>query len=284
LPARDRSGRAASNRPVQLELFGAGPVLAPAAVPAPIDPKTLRFHLLRQLNRLTGGRLRSLELTDNRRTILSVRPGRVGNRAPFELRIHHSFTQAPDEVLKAVATFVESKHGSDQARQALVLIREHFSTHKVRARTRRVVLRPEGMALDLREVFAELNERYFEGRIEAGITWGKAATGTCRRRRSASLQLGSYSYEDKLIRVHGVLDEPSVPRYVVEAVVHHEMLHAAMPPEIRNGKRQYHTPEFRRRERLYRNLWRAERWIAENLPGLLRARQAATAAKRGRKK
>ncbi|HSG40576.1 MAG TPA: hypothetical protein VLE27_13120, partial [Thermoanaerobaculia bacterium] len=132
LPARHRAERVASNRPVQLELFGAGPVQAPAPGPAPIDPKTLRFHLLRQLNRLTGGRLRSLELTDNRRTILSVRPGRVGNRAPFELRIHHSFTQAPDEVLRAVATFVESKRGSDQAREALVLIREHFSTHKVK--------------------------------------------------------------------------------------------------------------------------------------------------------
>lgn len=287
LPARGRSEKAASNRPVQLELFGARSIQAPAPVPGPTpsDPNALRFHLLRQLNRLTGGRLRSLELTDNRRTILSVRAGRAGYRAPFELRIHHSFTQAPDEVLRAVATFVESKRGSDQARQALVLIREHFSTHKVKPRVRKPVLRPEGAALDLREVFAEINERYFEGRIEARITWGKAATGAaCRRRRSASLQLGSYSYEDKLIRVHGVLDEPSVPRYVVEAVVHHEMLHADMPPEVRNGKRYYHTPEFRRRERLYRNLWRAERWIADNLPGLLRARQAATAAKRGRKK
>lgn len=286
LPARGRTEKVAPNRPVQLELFGGlRPAQAPALPgPIPSDPNTLRFHLLRQLNRLTGGRLRSLELTDNQRTILSVRAGRTGHRAPFELRIHHSFTQAPDEVLQAVATFVESKRGSDRAREALVLIREHFSTHKVRTRIRKVVLRPEGVALDLREVYSELNERYFEGRIEARITWGKAATGTCRRRRSASLQLGSYSYEDKLIRVHGVLDEPSVPRYVVEAVVHHEMLHADMPPEVRNGKRQYHTPEFRRRERLYRNLWRAERWIAENLPGLLRARQAATAAKRSRKK
>lgn len=280
---RNRASRAPAGRPVQLELFGPRPVPPiPIQPAAPADPNTLRFQLLRQLNRLTGGRLRSLELTDNRRTILSVRAGKVGSRAPLELRIHHSFTAAPEEVLQAVAVFVESKRGSDRAREALVLIREHFSAHRATARIRKVVLQPAGVALDLRELFAELNERHFEGRLAvAGITWGKSAIASrCGRRRSASLQLGSYSYEDRLIRVHRVLDHPEVPRYVVEAVVYHEMLHADMPPEIRGGKRLFHTPEFRRRERLYRNLTRAERWIGENMPALLRARAAMSAGKR----
>jgi predicted metal-dependent hydrolase len=241
-----------------------------------------RFDLLRRLNRLTGGRLRSLELTDNRRTILSVRSDRVINRAPLELRIHRSFTEAPEEVLAAVATFVESKRGSDRAREALAVIREHFTAHRATTRKRRFRLVPEGRTLDLRELRDDLNERYFEGRLTVDISWGKAAVGgahSCRRHRTSSLQLGSYSYEDKLIRIHRVLDDPSVPRYVVEAVVHHELLHADMPPEVRGGKRQFHTPEFRRRERLYRNLGRAERWIGEHLTELLRARQALTAKK-----
>lgn len=284
----DRSGPSDPRRPVQLELFGLpAPALRPAISQAPPDPNSLRFHLLRQLNRLTGGRLRSLELTDNRRTILSVRSGRIGNRAPLELRIHHSFTQAPEEVLRAVATFVESKRGSDRAREALGVIREHFSVHRTAARRRRLVLRPVGEVLDLREVVADLNERYFEGRLAEEVTWGKSNTagaGSCRRKRTSTLQLGSYSYEDRLIRVHRVLDDPEVPRYVVEAVVYHEMLHADMPPEVVNGRRQFHTPEFRRRERLYRNLGRAERWIGEHLPDLLRARQAMAAGKKSRKR
>ena len=282
-PGRSRPGRSEAGSPVQLELFGLRPVpVLPATRPAPpADPNTLRFQLLRQLNRLTGGRLRSLELTDNRRTILSVRAGKLGSRAPLELRIHHSFTQAPEMVLQAVATFVESKRGSDRAREALVVIREHFSVHRSTARARKLVLRPEGVALDLREVFADLNERYFEGRLAAGITWGKSSVASrCGRRRSASLQLGSYSYEDRLIRLHRVLDHPEVPRYVIEAVVYHEMLHADMPPEIRGGKRLFHTPEFRRRERLYRNLTRAERWIGENMPALLQARTAMAGGKK----
>jgi hypothetical protein len=279
--ARGPSRRSPGVSPLQLELFGPRTLLAPAPAVPTGSPDALRYHLLRQLNRLTGGRLRSLELTDNRRTILSVRAGKTGFRAPLELRIHHSFTVAPEAVLQAVATFVESKRGSDLAREALVVIREHFTAHRETARARKVVLRPEGVAFDLREVFADLNERYFEGRITAAITWGKSAISSpCGRRRSASLQLGSYSYEDRLIRLHRVLNHPEVPRYVIEAVVYHEMLHADMPPEIRGGKRFFHTPEFRRRERIYRNLTRAERWIGDNMPALLKARAAMSAGKR----
>ena len=275
-----RSAQRPSRSPVQLELFGAHPALVPV-------PNAPRFDLLRRLNRLTGGRLRSLELTDNQRTILTVRSGRVTNRAPLELRIHRSFTEAPEKVLAAVATFVESKRGSGRAREALAVIREHFSAHRATARKRRLRLLPLGTTLDLRDLRDDLNERYFEGRLEVEISWGKAAmvgARSCRRHRSSSLQLGSYSYEDKLIRIHRVLDDPRVPRYVVEAVVHHELLHADMPPEVRGGKRLFHTPEFRRRERLYRNVGRAERWIGEHLTELLRARQALTAIKKPRKR
>jgi hypothetical protein len=274
----------AARRPVQLELFGGpgasseAPEAARPRLPRLItNPDAIRLELLRRLNRYAAGRLRDLKLTDNRRTILSVRP--ATDRARLELRIHHSFLEAPDEVVRAVAEFVESKKGSERARQALVTIREHFSRHRGTGVRRRPVLRPEGATLDLRAVVDDLNRRYFQGRLSVDVTWGRSSTGgsagsgRCRRGRTASLQLGSYSYEDNLIRVHRVLDDPGVPRHVVEAVVHHELLHADMPPEIRNGRRQFHTPEFRRRERLFRQLDRANAWIQEHLPELLRARR-----------
>ena len=192
--------------------------------------------------------------------------------------------EAPEHVLRAVADFVDSKKGSERARQALILIREHFSRHKSGAeRVRRPVLRSQGAALDLREVVDDLNRRYFEGRLAVEVTWGRAtgaAGRVCRRGRTASLQLGSYSYEDSLIRIHRLLDDPGVPRYVVEAVVHHELLHADMPPEVRNGRRFFHTPEFRQRERQFRNLGRANAWIQAHLPELLRARREAQRRRR----
>ncbi len=251
-------------------------------VPHPDAP---RLELQRALNRLTGGRLTNLILTDNRRTILSVQPGRPGDRSQLSLRIHRSFVGAPPEVLVAVAAFLESRKGSDRSREALSVIRQHFSVHRPDRRARRATLRAEGIAFDLREIADDLNQRYFEGRLTFGVTWGRSSGGAahhCRRRRTSSLQLGSYSYEDRLIRLHGVLDQPGIPRYVIEAVIFHELLHADMPPVVRNGRRCFHTPEFRRREREYRHLDKADRWIQEHLPDLLRARAEAANRRRRR--
>jgi len=278
-----------------------------AAGAAPPGPRagTAYAELFRRLSRLTGGRLRTLSLTDNRRTILSVRPAPAARPtpappAPIHLRIHHSFAGAPDPVLRAVAAFLASAKGSASARQALAAIREHFHHHRlgprdprqpqpsrpaelpIAGKARRLSLSPVGAVLDLREIAADLNQRYFGGRLKVRITWGKAAgenahpASNCRRTRSASLQLGSYSYEDRLIRIHRVLDRPGVPRYVVESVVHHELLHADLPPVTRNGRRYFHTPEFRRRERHFRHFERADCWVRENLQLLLRARRDAT--------
>jgi hypothetical protein len=77
---------------------------------------------------------------------------------------------------------------------------------------------------------------------------------------------------DRLVRLHPVLDHASVPRYVVASVVHHEMLHAEMGVETRNGRRRVHPPEFRRREREFEEYERAKGWIEKNLGGLLRRR------------
>jgi hypothetical protein len=275
------------------------------------SPSTAYAELFRRLSRLTGGLLRSLLLTDNRRTILSVRAAHAGTRpvptppAPIHLRIHRSFAGAPDPVLRAVAAFLASSKGSATARQALAAIREHFHHHRLPAagprdprypqtgrtaagasspdKARRLSLCPVGEVLDLREIASDLNQRYFEGRLKVRISWGKAAgenahPANCRRTRTASLQLGSYSYEDRLIRIHRVLDRPSVPRYVVESVVYHELLHADLPPVTLRGRRYFHTPEFRRRERRFRHFERADCWVRDNLHQLLRARRDAAAA------
>ncbi|HYU30880.1 MAG TPA: hypothetical protein VEW48_01845 [Thermoanaerobaculia bacterium] len=293
LPVRRAHARPAGpapRRPLQLELFGnAHPALQegkrlsrPTVVPHPDAP---RLGLQRALNRLTGGRLSSLILTDNRRTILSVQPGRPGDRTQLSLRIHRSFVEAPPEVLQAVAAFLESRKGSDRSREALKVIRQHFASHRPAPRSRRAALRAEGAVYDLRQIVDDLNQRYFGARLSVGVTWGRSSGGAahhCRRRQTSSLQLGSYSYEDRLIRLHGVLDQPGVPRYVIEAVLFHELLHADMPPVERNGRRFFHTPEFRRREREYRHLDKADRWIQEHLPDLLRARTEATAQRRRR--
>ena len=84
--------------------------------------------------------------------------------------------------------------------------------------------------------------------------------------------MGSYSSDSKVIRIHPALDQSRVPRYFVEWIVFHEMLHhvhrARRGPD---GRRCVHTPEFLEHERRFYAFERAQRWENENLDLLLRS-------------
>ncbi|HEX9670307.1 MAG TPA: hypothetical protein VGC93_12605 [Thermoanaerobaculia bacterium] len=246
-------------------------------------------ELFAALNRLFRGRLAALVLTDARTRMLSVR--RLPGESPrYALRLHRCFAAAPDEALAAVATWVKSGRRSPRSREALAVLRRHFAAHRAATSAPprpRAPLRPQGRTLDLGPLCADLDRRYFGGELAVDVTWGRgavscdpleagagrAARGRRRRSRRPTLQLGSFDHDLRLVRIHPVLDAPSVPRYVVASIVFHELLHAALPPVERGGRRLLHPPEFRRRERLFPDHARAERWIARHLSELLRARR-----------
>ena len=269
--------------PLQLRLFpGAGktanrrPAAPPPAPPRreEVSPATRRrsgnpaAELLRVLRQLWPDRIRSVHLTDNRSTIVSARPDRDGQ---LKVRIHRSFAGAPQETIAAVADFLRSRKRSPRRRRALAVIRDHFRAHapsEEPKRRRRIVLRPVGQAVDLRDLRDALNERFFDGQLEVHVTWGRAPSRR-RGRRGFSVRLGTYSDRDNVARIHRCLDRADVPRYVVEAVVYHEMLHAAIPAVVVNGRRRIHSPEFKRRERLYPHHEKAERWIERNVARLV---------------
>jgi hypothetical protein len=75
--------------------------------------------------------------------------------------------------------------------------------------------------------------------------------------------------EDELIRIHCSLDRSFVPRFFVEAVVFHEMLHQVHEIPVVNGRHHFHTPAFRAHERTFEWAEAAERWEKENLNRLL---------------
>ncbi|MEM7582411.1 MAG: hypothetical protein AAF560_03445 [Acidobacteriota bacterium] len=211
-------------------------------------------------------------MTNNRSSIITARQ----IRGQFEVRIHRCFEQAPDDVLIGVASFLRSPKRSAERRAALHLIRQYFQSNGPpdagRRPRRAVVLRPVGRTLDLRNLRDEINQQYFDGKLSVDITWGRAFRRRSRRRGCGfSVRLGTYTERDQLVRIHRCLDQATVPQYVVAAVVYHEMLHAAIPPVVKNGRRHVHTREFRRRERLFQHHQRAERWIDRNLEKLIRA-------------
>jgi len=202
-----------------------------------------------------------LVVTDNRSTMLAARPkdGRL------EVRLHHMFLTADDNILDAVGDYL-----SDSDARAARLIDRFVEENRARfvaSGPPPAALRSAGRHHDLRAIADDLARRHFGGEVDVHITWGKRVQP---KRRQRSLQLGTYLPEERLIRIHPVLDQPWVPGFFVEAVMFHEMLHHDMPAIVRNGRRHYHTRAFRTRERSFEYHSAAQQWQKENLWRLLR--------------
>ena len=53
------------------------------------------------------------------------------------------------------------------------------------------------------------------------------------------------------MRVHPLLDDDRVPRFFVEYIVFHELLHAVVPAEKSGGRRYDHSVTYRKLERSF---------------------------------
>ena len=208
----------------------------------------------------TSGRPRVV-FTDNLHTMLSIKRG----QGVWTLRMHRMFAMAPPQVLRAVAHYAQT-----QNRQASELLRRFIDHHEHLIREQ---LAPRGLAIDvqgahhnLQEVFDELNARYFGGAVKARITWGPRAR---RKAGRESIKLGSYSVEEQLIRIHPVLDASDVPRFFVAWIIYHEMLHEVHDMPIVDGRRVYHTREFRRAEAQFEHYAEAVLWERTQVRKLL---------------
>lgn len=216
-----------------------------------------------------------LTLTENRSVLLSLRR----EKGIVFLRLHHMFLHAPLPVVRAVARGLSRKH-----RSADGLVRRFMNDNLHRVRKARRPLPPlvtAGKAHDLRRIYDAMNARFFESTLDVPLTWGR---GSGRARRGG-LTFGSYDPVLALIRIHPVLDRPEVPRYFLESVVYHEMLHHHMGgvPD-RAGRTVYHSRAFRLAEATYPQHQAALAWEKANLPHLLRASHALDRERQARRK
>jgi hypothetical protein len=201
-------------------------------------------------------------VTDNRSTMISFKE----RRGVLYLRIHAIFASADADTLAAVGSFIRGRPSRRQAR----LIDDWIEANRhliKRPREDDPPLLAKGEVHDLDAIYADLNARYFDGGIEARITWTKAAT----KQKRNSIRMGSYSDEQRLIRIHPALDQEFVPEYFVAAVVYHEMLHEVHgAQEDDGGRRCIHTPAFLEDERKFESHEKAKRWELRHLGKLLR--------------
>lgn len=140
-------------------------------------------------------------------------------------------------------------------------IRER-ATESRRRRGRKLVSGTKGRIYDLDELFHDLNNKYFRGCLEKPtLTWSA--------RRTYRI-LGHHDSTHNTIVISKSLDTDETPRFVVEYVLFHEMLHIHHPTIHQNGRRYNHTPAFRRDERKFSHFQQAELWIEKNVRRLKR--------------
>lgn len=131
-----------------------------------------------------------------------------------------------------------------------------------RARGRKIITTSKGETYDLDDIFLFLNQIYFQNALSKPVlTWSAKKTFRI---------LGHHDSAHKTVAISKSLDDRRVPRFVVEYVVYHEMLHIKHPTRHHNGRRYNHTPEFRRDEENFAYFDEAERWIEENVNALKR--------------
>lgn len=221
--------------------------------------RRIRAHLVRGVVRVT--------LTDNRYTMISVRrqPRGHGQRS-YDVRLHCMFADADPVITRALARYI-----GENDRDASRVLGDFIDANQdvVRGKSRKSpiqVMLTAGDHHDLREIYDSVNHRYFGGAIEAAITWG-ARNGRPRRRHS--IKMGSYSVEERLIRLHRSLDRAFVPRFFVEWIVFHEMLHQVHDIKVKNGRREFHSKAFMADEARFARYDEARAWERSHLDALL---------------
>jgi hypothetical protein len=216
---------------------------------------SLRFSYSKDILRdyfekMTGKRI-SLVFTDNSTSLLSMR---MKGDSLF-LRMHWMFLSAGEEVIREMADFAKRR------KCRTPLIRKFINDNQacLRKKERNIAqlgVRAQGRFYNLREIFDGLNNEYFRDKITASIIWGRGKARKIVKKRT----LGSYCGQEDMIRINPLLDRKHVPKFFIRYIVYHEMLHSVLRGERKNGRRSVHPPEFRKRERLFKDYARAISW------------------------
>lgn len=197
-------------------------------------------------------------------------------------RVSDILSPSPPRVLHALACILVAKlyrlNCPDEHER---VYREYTSTADLqsvtesvrRSRGYKCTTSPRGMVYDLAELFDELNGRYFDGEVKRPVlSWSRQRT-----RRI----LGHHDNVHDAIIISRTLDSFRVPRFVLEYVLYHEMLHVKHPARRENGRTVYHSPQFRADERRFDRYDEAVKWL-EQIVSRVRSRRRARSTRRPR--
>ncbi len=187
---------------------------------------------------------------------IRVREGRV------LVRVSDLLEGAPETVLLAILHILLAKlYRKEIEPGQAARYRRYLAGHDMSARThlirrvrgRKRISGAQGRFYDLDEVFEDLNRRFFHGLLGRPVmTWSSQPSRNL---------LGHYDPAHNAIVVSRVFDRKEVPRYALEYLVFHEMLHLRHPVRLRGSRRCVHPPAFREEERRFPHLAEAKRFL-----------------------
>ncbi len=111
----------------------------------------------------------------------------------------------------------------------------------------------QGHAYNLEDIFSAVNRSHFNGQMaKPQLAWSKTFT---------QRKYGHYEPSRDRVVLSRTLDDLNIPRYVVEFVMYHELLHKQHGEVWMNGRQRVHTPAFRRDERRFKQYDLAEAFL-----------------------
>ncbi len=180
------------------------------------------------------------------------------------IRISDHCRDAPASVLEAIVLILACRIMGRRPRPKLLQTYELFrkdpsvmeAVRKRRLlRGRKNISSEIGKCHPLKEIYQELNSRYFNNQIEIRrIGWGLY---------KSLGRLGHYDSVHQTVTLSPALDSTEVPRFVVRYIIYHEMLHAVFEDTLTDGPRKHHSAEFRRAEEAYEDFARAKKFLRE---------------------
>jgi len=180
----------------------------------------------------------------------------------MHVRVSDLLEGAPESVIEAIAHILLAKmYRKPIQPMHATRYRRYVSSHDMTAkahlvrqvRGRKRIASARGQVYDLDEIFEQLNRQFFYGLLaRPQMTWSRA---------HARNSLGHYDPAHNAIVVSRVFDNARVPRYAVEYIVYHEMLHLKYPVKLRGSRRCVHGPEFQAEEKLFPQLEEAKAFL-----------------------
>lgn len=180
------------------------------------------------------------------------------------VRLSDLLEGAPETVVHAIAHILLAKmYRKPIDRGHAARYRKYVGSHDVakkahlvrQMRGRKRLHSAQGHVYDLDTIFEDLNHRFFHGLMgRPRMSW---SPGKTRR------ILGHYDPAHNAIVISRIFDQHLVPRYAVEYIVYHEMLHLKYPVRLRGSRRCVHSEEFHAEEKLFPELEQAEVFLKQ---------------------